>query len=838
MRAGARPAAGVAPHGTIPRGGGSARRAGERPTEVGPETRGDAGAARSSADRWVRPVVLGITLLGFALRLHRLTFQPLWWDEGISVYLAGLDPAALTWAKNLDFDVHPPLYALGLLAWGQLAGLSVFSVRLFTVLTATLCLPLAFQLARRWLGAGPAAVATLLAACSPFLIYYSQEARMYGLVPALALGALLLWTRLVARLDAGRSLGRAAPAWVILSAAGLYAYYYTLWLIVAQAIAGLLGPQPRRRLVVWSGLPALTGLLFAPWVYGLLTTPSDWWGNGVGQAPPHGLGPMLEVTWLALSVGIAVVQPYADLVAGLMLAIAVFGLALGPWRDPPGSRVPGRARWQALLLGVVPVACSFALLQVRDFYFPRLVLPVASIVYTFVAAGLAYFGAHLRALAALLLAVCLVGDAVSLGSAWSTRRTAFAPGDYLTVLETVRTELGPGDTVLCAQSWQCGYALAYLAPARPAIRAVEASWLREGRLEREVEELAAAHRRLWVLTWSPERTWDHLEVERAVGRVLRLALVDQQGDTRAALFAAGGVERFVPASVGLCPADIPFGDAFRLVGYRVEPADRVRAGGSLAVTLAWETVAQPPGDLTVFNQLLTDREQIVAQRDAPPLAPTVHFADGRTGIVPTLPRTGGGPAWSSSTATPSTCRRTRPPARPTSSSGSTIRARASGFRPPVATSPPSPPSTCAGRASTAQAAGLPPGAARPCPGFGRPIGLAIMSTLPISRPTGRRFYGVCSRRARSTTPERSGTRSAAPSRARTPRRVGRISTAWTRSPTALPRAAATPATGSSNQPTSPGRQTAQTPIPNTTPASAQARRSPPRAPRARRASPR
>ncbi len=142
------------------------------------------------------PVLIWIVLLALVLRLARLGFQPLWWDEGWSLYFATSDPGAML--QLTAVDIHPPLYYLLLHVWIGLFGPSPISVRLLSVLIGVAAVPLIYLAGRRLFGqrvpadsAGKVGLlAALLLAISPFHIYYSQEVRMYGLVTLLGLATL------------------------------------------------------------------------------------------------------------------------------------------------------------------------------------------------------------------------------------------------------------------------------------------------------------------------------------------------------------------------------------------------------------------------------------------------------------------------------------------------------------------------------------------------------------------------------------------------------------------------------------------------------------------------
>ena len=57
-----------------------------------------------------RVALLIVVLSALILRLARLGFQPLWWDEGWSLYFATSDVRSML--ELTAVDIHPPLYYL------------------------------------------------------------------------------------------------------------------------------------------------------------------------------------------------------------------------------------------------------------------------------------------------------------------------------------------------------------------------------------------------------------------------------------------------------------------------------------------------------------------------------------------------------------------------------------------------------------------------------------------------------------------------------------------------------------------------------------------------------
>lgn len=100
----------------------------------------------------LRLLILLLLGLGVILRLCRLDWQPLWADEGYSVYFATETLPRLLWLTA--HDIHPPLYYVLLHGW-----LTVWSapdplrLRLFSVLLALPVLLLGAALAQNVLPA-------------------------------------------------------------------------------------------------------------------------------------------------------------------------------------------------------------------------------------------------------------------------------------------------------------------------------------------------------------------------------------------------------------------------------------------------------------------------------------------------------------------------------------------------------------------------------------------------------------------------------------------------------------------------------------------------------------
>ncbi|MEA3336406.1 MAG: glycosyltransferase family 39 protein [Chloroflexota bacterium] len=227
-----------------------------------------------------------LTLLALALRVARLDFQPLWWDEGYSVWFAN-QPLIQMLLLTAE-DIHPPLYYTMLGGWSSLFGLSPVALRLFSVAAGVLAIPLIY-LVGRWLG-GPitGVLAAFLLAINPFHIFYSQEVRMYALVTLyslMATGSAARWlgvrfrSNAAGQLDSSGYIERTDWAWLLgyllFIVLALYTQYYAGFLAAGLTVAGLWllwrRKEPGKRAVLWLAAQAVALLLYLPWL--LFATP-------------------------------------------------------------------------------------------------------------------------------------------------------------------------------------------------------------------------------------------------------------------------------------------------------------------------------------------------------------------------------------------------------------------------------------------------------------------------------------------------------------------------------------------------------------------------------------
>jgi hypothetical protein len=161
---------------------------------------------------------------------------------------------------HTDAEITPPLSFV--LSWlTTRPELSPELLRLPSLIAGAATIPLIYAVGARTVGRGAALLAAALAALSPFLIFYSTEARSYALLVAFVLVSTLA---LLVAVEGGRT-----RWWVLFGAAScaaVYSHYTAVFPLAAQLLWALWAhPAARRPALVATGLAAA---VFLPWLPG------------------------------------------------------------------------------------------------------------------------------------------------------------------------------------------------------------------------------------------------------------------------------------------------------------------------------------------------------------------------------------------------------------------------------------------------------------------------------------------------------------------------------------------------------------------------------------------
>ena len=277
-------------------------------------------------------LVGAITLGGLLLRLP--SFHDALFADEISTYfvVVGHSLSRVLLLVHSNQEETPPLFFV--LAWATkgVLGNPSQSIRIVSLLAGVAVIPLTFVLGLWTVGRRAAAVGAVCVALSPFMIFFSTEARAYMLVTFFALLSTLALLR---ALDSDR-LGWWV-AYGAFSCAAFYTHYTVVYLLVAQFVWAFWTQPKARRWLLAANAAAV--LAYLPWLGGLredLNGP-----NFIGSFTFHGLGVQLENLWIGHPD-----IPISHIPDRLGLALAVTGLAVGLLGLVLRARGAGRAQWR------------------------------------------------------------------------------------------------------------------------------------------------------------------------------------------------------------------------------------------------------------------------------------------------------------------------------------------------------------------------------------------------------------------------------------------------------------------------------------------------------------
>jgi hypothetical protein len=286
-----------------------------------------------------------------------------------------------------------------------------------------LVIPVAYGAGARLISRRAGLIAAALAACSPLLIWYSQEARSYSMLVFLSSLSLLAFAYALASPSP-----RLAAAWVIASALALATHYYAVLVVVPETAWLLWVHRSRRPVQVGVGLVGLCGLALIPLAIGQSGTGNATWiakaplGRRLGQVVPH------------FAIGFdgpahSVLEPVAIAIV-VLAAVLVFVRSDGGARR--GAFIAGGIALAGLLLNLLLIAGGVDNLITRNVL--ALWMPAA----LFVAGGLAAARARRVGLAAAFV-LCAFGVTTALGVAFD--RNLQRP-DWRLVARTLGTHPG------------------------------------------------------------------------------------------------------------------------------------------------------------------------------------------------------------------------------------------------------------------------------------------------------------------------------------------------------------------------------------------------------------
>jgi mannosyltransferase len=205
-------------------------------------------------------LVGALTVVAAALRFSTIDLQSFWHDEAVTVGRV-LDPNFFTTLDHVPgSEATPPLYYALAWGWTKLFGTCEPGIRSLSALCGVATVPAVWWGGRVLVSRAAGVGAAALAAFSPYMVWYSQEARAYALLVLLCAVTLALFGEVVARRD-----GRRLVWWAVASALALLTHYFAVFVVGPELVLMLwLVPERRRDVLLAGGAVAAVGLALVP----------------------------------------------------------------------------------------------------------------------------------------------------------------------------------------------------------------------------------------------------------------------------------------------------------------------------------------------------------------------------------------------------------------------------------------------------------------------------------------------------------------------------------------------------------------------------------------------
>jgi Dolichyl-phosphate-mannose-protein mannosyltransferase len=206
-------------------------------------------SATSRSARWW-PLAAAM-LLAAALRLSTLDLQSFWYDEAFTPVHVLHASLWATLRSVAHTENTPPLWYLIAWADARVLGSGEIALRLPSALAGIATVPVAWAIGCELAGRRAAIACAVLVAVNPLFVWYSQEARAYGLFVLTGALAMLCFLR------AMRAPTRARMAAFALSGSlALLSHYFAVFLLVGMVAWLAWEPRTRR-----AALPAIAALV-------------------------------------------------------------------------------------------------------------------------------------------------------------------------------------------------------------------------------------------------------------------------------------------------------------------------------------------------------------------------------------------------------------------------------------------------------------------------------------------------------------------------------------------------------------------------------------------------
>jgi 4-amino-4-deoxy-L-arabinose transferase-like glycosyltransferase len=307
-------------------------------------------------------VLAGLTALAAVLRFATIAHQSFWFDEAQAAHemQRSFGGMLALWSSN---EPNPPLFFVIAWPWAKLFGTGEAGLRSLSAVAGVLTVPITWLAGRELISSRAGLVGAALATFSPFMIWYSQEAREYMLLTMLCAASIWRFAR-VLRAPSSRNLGW----WAVVAALALATQYFAAFLICAEA-GWLLYALRRRSVAVAIGVLVIVEAALLPHAIQHAAHPAHWIGS-VGPLSVRVQQLPVAFGFNTLYKGGGAILSYGLIGAAVLAAVVSMLLIVGA--DTRELRGAGIAAGLGACVILIPLALA---LVGRDYVEARALLP-------------------------------------------------------------------------------------------------------------------------------------------------------------------------------------------------------------------------------------------------------------------------------------------------------------------------------------------------------------------------------------------------------------------------------------------------------------------------------
>ncbi|MFA5266894.1 MAG: glycosyltransferase family 39 protein [Methanoregula sp.] len=207
-------------------------------------------------------LLISLTLIGAILRFYNLGYNSIWLDEASTLNFA-IKSIPDIWQATTAGEFNPPLFY-----WTEhimlIFGNSEVVLRFIPALLGVLTIPLIYLVGKEFMDRNTGIIAATAFAFSPFLIFYSQDARAYSMMLFFVTFAMVFYFRALKSND--------LTNWAlfgVLSALAFWTHFYALVIIGALILYALYELLPK----IKNSINAVKPLAIACAIFGVICLP-------------------------------------------------------------------------------------------------------------------------------------------------------------------------------------------------------------------------------------------------------------------------------------------------------------------------------------------------------------------------------------------------------------------------------------------------------------------------------------------------------------------------------------------------------------------------------------